>query len=514
MYVPDQATADCGQPVAITGAALRFPGASDPWSFHQITVAGRQMFRELALANDDKDPARGAGAWRRPLAALLDDEFRGLGRDDELTGGITERHVLAAETATAALADVPPLGRTLAPGRIGVFFADIPEPGTADVGSWVRRQLRTRAGGDHVAAAAGGREGASHGSRLARATLEDLVLGAADVLGSVHGGVARDGTGRPAGAGPGAGTGAAMYGAVLNGSALSGAAVLPGTAPSGPACSLRAVAAACEALNSGQFDLVLAGGVAKGAGSWTGRRGLAASATAPVRVYDASPTGALPGEGCGVVVLMRAADARAAGVPAYAEIAGWHYAGPAATPRPVLATAYLRAQIDPAEIQLVEGHGAATAADDLAELSALAEILGPRAGDGGRCALGSVAANIGDTRAAAGIAALLKAAFAMTADIIPPATGCVRPNQLLRGAGTPFRLPSAAEQWPQTPVQLAAVNSLGTAPYPDAPRSGPVHVVLRREREAARRPGRRRKTAPPPASASGADGAPAQPAES
>jgi enediyne polyketide synthase len=496
MHVPDRSTADPGQPVAITGAALRFPGASDPWSFHQLTVAGRQMFRQLAMAGDDKKPPRGAAARHPPLAALLDDEFRGLGRDDELTGGITGRHVLAAETAAAALADVPPAGRTVAPGRIGVFFADIPEPGTADVASWVRLRLRTQPPGDQATAAAGGPEGADRGSRLARATLEDLVLGAADVMGTVHGGVAGHGAGGPGGAGPGAGAGAAMNGAVINGSALDGAAVLPGAAPGGQHCSLRAVAAACEALNSGQFDLILAGGVAKGVGSWTRRRRPGASAAGPVRVYDASPTGAPPGEGCGVVVLMRAADARAAGVPAYAEIAGWHYAGPAAPHRAVLAEAYLRAGIDPADIQLVEGHGAATAADDLAELSALLEVLGPRAdGTAGRCALGSVAANIGDTRAAAGIAALLKAAFAMTADIIPPATGCVRPNKLLRGTGAPFRLLAVAEQWPQTPVQLAAVNSLGAASYPDAPRSGPVHVVLRRERDPARQPGRRRKSA-------------------
>jgi acyl transferase domain-containing protein len=83
----------------------------------------------------------------------------------------------------------------------------------------------------------------------------------------------------------------------------------------------------------------------------------------------------------------------------------------------------------------------------------------------------------------------------MTADIIPPSTGCVCPNRLLSGGGTPFRFPSAAELWPQTAVQLAAVNSLGTAPYPGAPRSGPVHVVLRRERDPAHRPGRRRKPA-------------------
>jgi enediyne polyketide synthase len=199
-----------------------------------------------------------------------------------------------------------------------------------------------------------------------------------------------------------------------------------------------------------------------------------------------------------MVALRRAADIRAARVPAYAEIIGWHAAVPGEAPHAAaLPVAYARAGIDPADIQFIEGHGAATADDDLAELSALLEVLGTRKADARhRCALGSVAANIGDTRSAAGIAALLKTAFAMTADIIPPSTGCVRPNRLVRGGKAPFRFPSAPELWPQTPVQLAAVNTLGTAPYPDAPRSGPVHVVLRRERDPAQRPGRRRKPAP------------------
>jgi enediyne polyketide synthase len=198
-----------------------------------------------------------------------------------------------------------------------------------------------------------------------------------------------------------------------------------------------------------------------------------------------------------MVALRRAADATAARVPAYADIIGWHAAPPGEAPHAAaLPVAYARAGIDPADIQFVEGHGAATADDDLAELTALLEVLGTRkAGARHRCALGSVAANIGDTRAAAGIAALLKTAFAMTADIIPPSTGCVRPNRLVRGGNGPFRFPPAPELWPQTPVQLAAVNTLGTAPYPDAPRSGPVHVVLRRERDPAQRPGRRRKPA-------------------
>ena len=103
-----------------------------------------------------------------------------------------------------------------------------------------------------------------------------------------------------------------------------------GTAPGTLHCSLRAVAAACEALNSGEYDLVLAGGVAKGVGAWAREpRPAGRAAEQHVRVYDASPTGMFPGEGCGMVALRRAADIRAARVPAYAEIIGWHAAGPA-----------------------------------------------------------------------------------------------------------------------------------------------------------------------------------------
>jgi len=478
MHVPDEANIGPVQAVAIVGAALRFPGASDPASFHELTVSGRRMFRELAdetargalPGRDDGNGGDGPPAGRASLrAALLDDLPHAPGRDDDLTGGITARHVLATETAVAALTDVPPAGRVVSPGRIGVFIADIPEPGSADVHDWVRHQLMLLTAVDRTVPLGGSTgvlAGSAGASRQAGASVHELLLGTIDLLGGKQ--------------------------AVTR---------VNGTAHGGLHCSLRAVAAACEALSSGQYDLVLAGGVAKGVGGWArGRRPAGRAAGQHVRVYDASPTGMFPGEGCGMVALRRAADTRAARVPAYAEIAGWHAAGLAAPHAAALPVAYARAGIDPADIQFVEGHGAATADDDLAELTALLEVLGTRkTGARHRCALGSVAANIGDTRAAAGIAALLKAAFAMTADIIPPSTGCVRPNRLLRGGRGPFRFPSAPELWPQTPVQLAAVNTLGTAPHPDAPRSGPVHVVLRRERDPAQRPGRRRKQALPAA---------------
>lgn len=481
MHVPDEANAGPVQAVAIIGAALRFPGASDPASFHKLTATGRRMFRKTAQPTG---PSGQAGrddltaSNRSPRAALLDDDPAAVGRDDALTGGITTRHILAEETAAAALADVPPAGRVISPERIGVFIADLPEPGTADVRDWVHRQLRMLTASDPVATPAHRRDLVAGTTPLqsAEADLRDLLLG---TIGGV----------RPK-------RGSAAHNGASRGGAVNGTALVNGSMPGGLHCSLRAVAEACKALNSGEFDLVLAGGVAKGVSNWTHGNAVTALADEQVRVYDLSPTGALPGEGCGIVVLARAADSRAAQVPAYAEIAGWNYADQGAPQGAMLPEAYLRAGIDPADIQFVEGHGAANAADEVTEITALLEVLGRADNAVSRCALGSVSANIGDTRAAAGVAALLKTAFAMTAEIIPPSTGCVRPHRLLIGDATPFRLLSAPEPWPQTPVQLAAVNTLGTAPHPDAPRSGPVHLVLRRERDLSCRPGRHRKQSP------------------
>src|SRR5579863_6444077 len=105
---------DHGGPVAIIGVACRFPGAAEPAEFHDLTVAGRRMFRPVA------------GGLR---AALLDDWARPeAGTQD--TGPVQK---LAAETIALALADagfrdvagIRPGGGMLrdAGGRRGLFLA-------------------------------------------------------------------------------------------------------------------------------------------------------------------------------------------------------------------------------------------------------------------------------------------------------------------------------------------------------------------------------------------------------
>jgi enediyne polyketide synthase len=286
--------------------------------------------------------------------------------------------------------------------------------------------------------------------------------------------------------------------------------------PAARTSSLHAVAAAAAALRTGQLDLAIAGGVELGLDPvWLALQARAGTlGTDEMRVYTAAPAGLLPGEGCGVVVLARAADARAAGVPVYAEITGWStvLAGAADLGGAALEQAYQRAGTDPADIQYVEGQGTGTAAADLAELAAFARL---RRDSRVVAALGAASASIGHARSAAGIASLIKTAVAMAAGTVPPGPGGARPHPLIASGEARLRLPERPEPWPDgdpggtgtmRPAgaagarrpRLAAVNSLGTADpavlagHADLGDAEGIHLVLRREAEGDRWAGRRR----------------------
>jgi enediyne polyketide synthase len=290
--------------------------------------------------------------------------------------------------------------------------------------------------------------------------------------------------------------------------------------PAARTSSLHAVAAATVALQAGELDLAIAGGAELGLDPvWLALQARAGTlGTGEMRVYAADPAGLLPGEGCGVVILVRSADARAAGVPVYAEIAGWSTV-PAGLPElagPALERAYQRAGADPADIQYIEGQGTGTAAGDSAELAAFTQL---RRDIRVVAALGAASAGIGHARAAAGIASLIRTAVAMAAGTIPPGPGGARPHPLIASGDARLRLPDRPEPWPDGDPglpgttgsarsarsagarrpRLAAVHSLGTAdPAVLASRAGlrdaeGIHLVLRREADGDRWAGRRRR---------------------
>ena len=468
------------EPIAIVGMACRFPDAANPADFLELVLTGRRAFRamppvrldvtEYGDAESDAPGQLAAGAIGPGRAALIEGW-----RFDRAAYGVTQAayqaadpaHWLALETAARALADGGfPGGQGLTRDRTGVIIGNTltgeVSRATAMRSRWpyVRRVLR-------AALAAGEVSPERHAGVLEHAAAGFLApfpeIGDDTLAGGLPGAIADRICGH--------------FGFRGGGHAVDAA----------HSSSLLAIAAACSALAAGDLDAAIAGGVdiSLDPHELAGLAGTGALAAGDMRVFDARPTGFLPGEGCGLAVLMRAADARAAGIPVYAEIAGWGVssAGNPALTRPgsaslllALRRAYLRADIDPADVQLIEGDGTGTASGDLAELTSLAEMrqASPRL-----AALGSVKANIGHTKAAAGAAGLIKATLAIAAGVIPPATGCVRPHPLIASEDARLRVPQAAEPWPER-ARLAGVSSVG-------PGGTSVHVILRRTREGRRR---------------------------
>src|SRR5580700_1461751 len=458
-------------PIAIVGLACRFPDADDPLALFESALAGRRAFRRLppgrlgavAGPHDDRDGARPGAGGTVPRAALIEGwqfDRAGFGIAEHAYQAADPAHWLALETAGRALADAGfPGGQGLARDRAGVIIGNTltgevsRAAGLRTRWPFVRAVLTT-------ALAAGDVPPADRARALGQATAAFAAV--PDISGETLAG-SQSG---------------AIADRICRHFGFRGGGQAVDTAHSS---SLLAVASAAALLAADELDFVLAGGVDISLDPFElgalAQAGVLASGA--MRIYDASPTGFLPGEGCGMLALMRLADARAADMPVYAEIVGW---GVSSVGRPdaagadpdihllALQRAYHRAGVDPADIQLIEGDGRGTADGDLAELTALTAI---RAGAPAPAVLGSVKANIGHTKAAAGAAGLIKAALAVNAGVLPPVTGCARPHPMLTGEDAVLRVPRSAESWPPG-TRLAAVSSLD-------PAGSHVHVVLRRE---------------------------------
>ncbi|MEV6604945.1 beta-ketoacyl synthase N-terminal-like domain-containing protein [Kutzneria sp. NPDC051319] len=238
------------------------------------------------------------------------------------------------------------------------------------------------------------------------------------------------------------------------------------------ASSLIAVDHAVHELSSGRCDVVLAGGVhhCHDITFWSVFTQLKALSTSQrIRPFHRDADGILIGEGTGIVVLKRLADAERDGDRIYAVVRGTGVAsdGRSASlfnPDPggqVLAVrkAWDAAGLDPTaadSIGLLEAHGTATPAGDSAELSTVATVFG--GAQGTKAVIGSVKSMIGHTMPAAGIAGLIKAALAVHHGVLLPTLHCDDPNPALDA--TRFRPIDRAEVWTDE-VRRAGVNAFG-----------------------------------------------------
>ena len=242
------------------------------------------------------------------------------------------------------------------------------------------------------------------------------------------------------------------------------------------ASSLVAVEMAARELRTGNCDLALAGGVNSNTSpvlmmifSQLG----ALSHRGQLSSFDKDADGTLLGEGVGMVVLKRLAEAERDRNHIYAVlknigIASDGRATHVLAPRLegeelALRRAYEPVGIDPLTIGLLEAHGTGTPVGDVVEVEALRRVFPPRQTESPRCALGSVKSMISHTVPAAGVAGLIKAALALHHKVLPP-TICENPNPKLQLENTNFYINTETRPWihgsSKTP-RRAGVNAFG-----------------------------------------------------
>jgi len=466
-----------GKSIAIVGLACRYPDADDTAALLDAVLSGRRAFRRIPPAcfdladyyNPDPDARDATYGTRAALLEgwIFDRAAFGVSRPDYLSADPSRW--LALETAARALTSAGfPGGNGLPADRGGVFIGNAPASDGAPAAAlrlrwpYARRVFAdalatsgvTARVGDQVLAAA-----ASHYLAPFPPVTEQTLAGSA----------------------------AATIATTICGQfGLRGGGF---TVDAAGGSSLAAIMSACQALSAGDLDLAVAGGVDLGIDPFE-LVALAKSgqlARGDMRVYDEVPTGFLPGEGCGMVLLTRTADAKAAGLPVYAQIRGWgaassggparstaaswHHMTPEASARLLaMRRAHEMAMVDPTDVQLFEGCGLAVGVADDAELAALAVL---RAGAQRVGVLGSITGNIGNTGAAAGVAGLIKAVLAMANGVLPPSAGIRAPHPVLRDGRPALRLSHTPERWPPG-TRHAGVGAAG-------PDGLAVHLVLRGE---------------------------------
>jgi enediyne polyketide synthase len=238
------------------------------------------------------------------------------------------------------------------------------------------------------------------------------------------------------------------------------------------ASSLLATANACSALVAGDLDVAIAGGVDLSLDPFelVGFAKTGALAPDEMRVFDKRSAGFWPGEGCGMVVLMRHDDALAQGRRVYAVIRGWGISsdGSGGITRPesdgqieALRRAYRRAGFGIETVSYCEGHGTGTAVGDATELEVLSRARRETKINSPPAAIGSIKANIGHTKAAAGVAGLIKATMAVHTQVLPPTTGCEQPHSQFGGPSPALRVLREAEPWPHERPLRASVSAMG-----------------------------------------------------
>ncbi|WP_328617954.1 type I polyketide synthase [Amycolatopsis sp. NBC_00355] len=466
--------------IAIVGIGLRYPDARSLEELWENVLAGRRAFRRLPDERMNRadyyssDPSAPDRFYAQKAAVLRDFEFD---RVAYKVAGSTFRatdttHWLALDVAAQALADAGfPEGEGLPREATGVVI------GNSLTGEFSRAnimRLRWPYVRRTVAAALAER---GWGDEETGSFLRELEVQYKEPFPEINedtlaGGLANTIAGRVCNYFDFAGGGYTVDGACSS--------------------SLLSVVNSANALAQGDLDVAIAGGVDLSIDPFEviGFAKTGALAKREMKVYDADSNGFWPGEGSGMLVLMRESDAIEQGKRIYASIGGWGVSSDgkggitrpeAAGHRLALKRAYDRAGYGVETVSYFEGHGTGTALGDATEIEALSTARHDADPLAAPAALSTIKGNIGHTKAAAGVAGLIKATLAVYHQVIPPATGHFDPHEKLTGDSARMYVPREAQLWPSDAPVRAGVSAMGFGGINS-------HVTVTEAPGAARRP--------------------------
>ena len=422
--VPASRFSDPTEPIAIVGAACRFPaGANDLESYWALLRDGVDGVSEIGDRFDvdryfDPAPATPGKLYSR-WAGLLDEietfDPRFFGMSPREAVGLDPQQRLLLEVSWQAFEDAGIAPASLEDSLTGVYVGI----GASEYG---RRFDPLEESGDVDAYSGTGNESSFAAGRIS------YVLG------------------------------------------LRGPALAVNTACSSSLVSLHM---AVQALRSGDCNVAVAGGVNAIVGPETTIQLSQLRALAPdgrCKTFDAAANGYVRGEGCGMVVLKRLSDAQTDGDRVLAVIRGTaiNHDGRSSgltvpngsAQQQVIRAALAAADVQPAAVQYLECHGTGTVLGDPIEVRAIGNVLGKDRSK--PLLLGSVKTNFGHLEAGAGIAGVLKVVLALQHEAIPPHLHFTEANPALPLDAFPLEIPTALTAWPRGNVpRFAGISAFG-----------------------------------------------------
>ena len=244
---------------------------------------------------------------------------------------------------------------------------------------------------------------------------------------------------------------------------LTGPAISVDTACSS---SLVAMHLAAAGLQRGDADVALAGGVnaiLNDVGSEALTAGGMLAPDGRCKTFSAAADGYVRGEGCGIVLMKRLADAERDGDPILAVLVGSALnqdgasAGLTVPNGPaqerVIAEALAATGLEPGDVDYLEAHGTGTELGDPIEIGAAAAVYGKGRDPDRPLLVGSVKTNVGHLECAAGVAGVLKVVLSMRAGVLPKHLHFDEPSPRIAWERLPVRITQESVPWSRRPGQ-------------------------------------------------------------